>query len=87
MEKYIPKENDIEITGDWLIDNGFEVIDFNTYKRDYYVLVATTFKKQHRLKGVLFFHQKVVLNGHTFNHGRALRYISQIPDLPKMIKD
>ena len=39
MGKYIPKENDIEITGDWLINNGFEVIGFNTYKRDYYVLV------------------------------------------------
>lgn len=87
MGKYIPKENDIEITGDWLINNGFEVIGFNTYKRDYYVLVATTFRKAHKMSGVLFFHQKVILNGNTFNHGRALRYISQIPTLPKILKD
>ena len=86
VNKYIPKEGDIEITGDWLIENGFEVTHYNTYKRDYLVLVATTFKKTHRNKGVLFFHQKIVLNGHTFNHGRVLRYISQIPTLPKMLK-
>ena len=84
MEKYIPKKDDIEITPDWLLDNGFEVVDFNTYKKGYFVLVATRFKKTHRNKGVLFFHQKVVLNGHTFNHGRALRYVSQIPELPQM---
>ncbi len=81
MSKYIPIEGDTEITGDWLIENGFSVVDFNTYQKGCLLLIAATFKKQHKLKGVLFFHQKVVLNGHTFNHGKALRYISQIPDL------
>jgi hypothetical protein len=81
MGKYKFIENDIEITGDWLIENGFSVTDFNVYKKGCLVLVATTFKNQHRLKDIVFFHKKIVLNGCTFNDGSAIRYVSQIPVL------